>query len=268
MSDMQRIPVDAAETKTFIPPALLDQGAPASFVLKTVTRRQREAMEYAMAEEGLTRFDDDQMRELTVDEVCRLWKVNAEHEDVQRLRNYWTSLDDYFDEVSARQLEIEAAQDAGEDVPEPVPPFEHPDAEHFHELMQRLTETSPAIRKAGVANLRHRREFPRFTIAHTVTGWDGLDAKPKFDGGVLTVDSVVDMQEALVAKYGKELGEAAFAQLSIETLKRCYLDKAAEKNSKSPAQSQQTQAPTKTAGQASTNGKSPESDASDETPAE
>ena len=267
MSDMQRVPVDSAETKDFTPPALLDHGAPVSFVLKTVTRRQREAMEYAMAEEGLTRFDDEAMRELTIDELCRLWRVNSDHEDVRRIKEYWSTLDDYFDDVAARQLEIEAATDAGEDVPDPLPPFEHPDAAHFHELMQRLTETSEPIRKAGVANLRHRREFPRFTVAHTVTGWDGLDLTPTFNGGVLTIDCVVELQAALNEKFGKELGEAAYAQLSMETLTRIYLNKAAEKNSRSPAQSPQTQAPTKTAGQASTNGKSPASEPSDETPA-
>lgn len=267
MSDMQRVPVHAAETKSFTPPALLNHGAPASFVLKAVSRRQREAMEYAMAEEGLTRFDDEMMRELIIDEVCRLWQVKSDHENVRRIKEYWSSLDDYFDDVAARQLEIEAATDAGEEVPDALPPFEHPDAEHFHELMQRLTETSEPIRKAGVANMRHRREFPRFTIAHAVASWEGLDLQPVFDGGVLTIDSVVDMQAALVEKFGKDLGEAAYAQLSIETLTRIYLNKAAEKNSRSPAQSQQTQAPTKTAGRASTSGKSPASEPSDETPA-
>lgn len=265
MSDMQRVPVDSAETKTFTPPALLDHGAPVSFVLKTVTRRQREAMEYAMAEEGLTRFDDEAIRELTIDEVCRLWQVGSDHESVRRIKDYWSALDDYFDDVAARLLEIEAATDAGEEVPGQLPPFEHPDAEHYDDMMVRLTKTSEPIRRAGVANLRHRREFPRFTVAHTVTGWDGLDLKPDFDGGVLTIDNVVDLHEALVKKYDKELGEAVYAQLSMETLTRIYLNKAAEKNSKSPAQSQQTQAPTKTAGQASTNGKSPVSEPSDET---
>lgn len=267
MSETQRIPVDVTETKNAKPAALQNTKEPPAFQLKTVDRRQREAMEYAMAEEGLSRVDDEGMRELTIVEVCRLWQCKEDDEKVQRIKGYWSALDDYVEDVSLHQSEIEASALAEEEPPEALPPFEHPDADHFHELMIRLAETSDPIRKAGVANLRYRREFPRFTIAHAVTGWAGLDIEPVFDGGVLDINCVVAMQQELVEKFGKEAGETAYLELSMETLKRIYLNKVTEKNSKSPAPLPWTPEALKGNGQDEISGKSPASESSDEIPA-
>lgn len=266
MSEAQRIPADAREEKKAKPAALSAEPAPPVFYLKAVDRRQREAMEYAMIEEGITRIDDEEMRELTIEETCRLYHLKGDDPKVQRIRDYWEALDSHIEDVAARQLEIEAAKDGEETPPDPLPPFEHEDTEHFVRFMKDLTEASAPIRKAGVNNVRYRREFPRFTNAHAITGWDGLETPTEFEKGVLTIDCVVAMEAELAEKFG-ENGRAAYTELSIETLKRVYLDKATEKNSNSPAPFPWTPQVMLGNGQASASGTSPASEPSDETPA-
>jgi|GEM_PF-1911995 hypothetical protein len=266
MSDSQRVPVDASETDTFTPDILKDLPNAPTFTLKATTWRQREAMEYAIEAAGLRRYHDEEVREITVEELCRLWQCDEQSEMIRRVKAYWEAIDDAVEEASNHALETEAAKEAGEEPPEPLPPFEHPDAEEMGDLMRRLTEASERIRKMGVANLRYRREIPRYNIAHALLGWTGLKTVPSFEAGVISIDSVMDLRKELMETFGAEVGAVAFDQVAIRSLKRIYLLPDTEKNSESPAPSASTPAPTKENGQASTNGKSPESEPSGETP--
>jgi hypothetical protein len=262
---MQRIPTHAAEVKIFTPDSLKDLPDAPTFTLKATSWREREDMEYQISEDGLARYSDGEVREIMVDELCRLWQRERTDPMVERVKAYWKAIDDHLEEVSNRQLEAQAAEDAGEDPPPEVAPFEHPDSAEINELLQRLTRASQTIREVGVSNMKYRRNYPRYTISFGVSKWSGLDTQPQYEGGVITLDAVVDMEAELKQKFGKEKGEEAYAELAIETLKRIYLVPDTEKNSNSPAQSQPTQAGSKENGQASPNGKSPESGSSDET---
>lgn len=264
---MQRIPLDGGETMTFIPAALSHVEAPPSFVLKAPTRRQRERMEYALLEEGLRHHSEEDLREATIEELCRLWAVGRDDENVQRVLNYWKALDDYVDEAKALALEAEAAKDAGEEAPAELAPFDHPDRESVNLLLQDLAEASDLLRKMSVDEIRWNKEFPRFVVAHAVTRWTGLSKNPRLHGGVVEIDSICDMQDEMIEKFGAD-GRLALAELSTAAIRRFYLDRSAEKNSSSPPQSAPTPAATKEAGSASMNGKSPASASSEETPGE
>ncbi len=266
MSTMQRIPAHAEETKTFTPAALLNEKAPPKFVLKAVSRREREAMQYAMAEEGLVQFNDERMREVAIEEFCRLWKCDPQDEKIERIRTYWQALDEYVDQARANRLEIEEATAAGDDPPPPLGDFSHPDEKEIDGLMERLDEASPTVRKMRVSNVRFQRELSRFAVAHAVTDWTGLPTPPQFEAGLLSLESVVALSEELAEQFGKEKGGIAFLELSMEAIRRIYLDKDAEKNSSSPAPSQPTPQATKEPGSAETNGSSPASASSDATP--
>lgn len=263
---MQRIPLDSGETMTFIPAALSHVDAPPSFSLKAPTRRERERMEYALLEEGLRHHSEEDMRDTTVEELCRLWGVERDDENVQRVLNYWKALDDYIEEANGLRVEAEAARDAGEDPPAELAPFDHPDREAVNALLQDLSGASETLRRMSVDEIRWNKEFPRFAIAHCVKRWTGLEKKPRLHAGVIEIDSVCEMQDEIVVKYG-DAGRTALAQLTAAVTRRFYLDRSAEKNSKSPAPSAPTPPATKETGSGSTDGKSQASDSSPETPA-
>lgn len=263
---MQRIPTDASEVKSYIPASLKDlPGAPV-FTLKATSWREREAMEYQISEDGLVRYSDAEVREIMVDQLCKLWQRQPNDPMVERVKGYWQAIDDHLEEVSNRSLEAQACAEAGEDPPPEVAPFEHPDTVEINELLQRLTRSSQTVREVGVANMKYRRNYPRYTIAFGVSEWTGLDTRPAYQSGVITLDAVVDMEAELKQKFGKEKGEEAYAELAIETLKRIYLVPETEKNSSSGPVSPQTPDASKANGSASPSGKSQDLGSSTETP--
>lgn len=266
MSTLARIPIDGGETMTVTPAALSSRKAPPSFVLKAPTRREREALEYALIEDGLRRHSEEDIREATIDELCRLWRCGPDSDEVRRVKDYWRATDDYVEEAKNLALESEAAIEAGEEAPAPLAPFEHPDHAAMTDLLDRLGESSAILRRMATDSIRWAKEFPRFAVAHCVTEWTGLDTEARFERGVLTVDSVCAMQDELDDKFGSE-GRIAATELATACLRRFYLDRSAEKNSKSPAPSASTPPATKEAGSASSDGKSQASEASPETPA-
>ena len=177
---------------------------------------------------------------------------------------YWKALDDYIEEVKALAIEAEAARDAGEEAPPELAPFSHPDREAVNQLLQDLAEASEILRRMSVDEIRWNKEFPRFAIAHCVKRWTGLSKNPRLHAGVVEIDSVCDMQDEMVEKFG-DAGRAALNELAAAAMRRFYLDRSAEKNSKSPAPSAPTPQATKEDGSASANGKSPASASSGET---
>ncbi|MBL9070411.1 MAG: hypothetical protein JNM03_10520 [Sphingopyxis sp.] len=263
---MQRVPVHADEKKIFIPVAFSEMEKPPTFTLKTPSRKQREEMQYALHEAGLRRHDDEAIREATVEELCRLWACDGDDENVQRLKRFWDAVDEYNGEAEKYLLEVAAALDAEEDAPAPFPDFAHPDHVIVDELLARLTKSSQRLRSLATDNVRFSKEFPRHAIAHALTGWTELYATPRFEEGIMQFDAVCEMQEELESRF-KELGEAAFTELAAAAVNRFFLNKEAEKNSSSGPASQQTPQPTKETGSASTDGKSPVSAPSEETPA-
>ena len=258
MPETQRIPVHAREVQNFTPIALGELQDPPSFKLKAPTREQREEMQYALHEAGLRRHTDEDLREVTIEELCRLWDCDETDENVERLRRYWQAADDYNDEAAEHLAEMLAAQEAGEEAPAPLAAFEHPDDDKVEELTARLVRSSPRLRRMGTENVRFAKQFPRYAIAHCLTGWTGLDAQARFEEGVLKVDSVCDVQDEMEAKFG-EKGEAAYVELAGAAVNRFFLTRDAEKNSASGPASKQTPGHTKGTGSASKAGTSQES---------
>lgn len=263
---MQRIPVRPGEKKIFTPVALSEMEKPPTFTLKAPTRAQREEMEFSLHEAGLRRHDDEAMREATIEELCRLWECNEKDENVERLRSYWQAIDDYNDEAEKYLMEFAAAKDAGEETPPPLADFEHPDREAVEELSARLVRSSTRLRRMATDNARFDRQFPRYVIAHALTGWTELDALPRFEEGVMQIDAVCEVQDELKERFG-DLGDAAYTELAGAAVSRFYLSKEAEKNSSSGPASQQTPQATKATGSDETSGQSPVSATSEETPA-
>lgn len=263
---MQRIPLDTSEKLVFTPVAFSEMEKPPTFILKTPSRRQREAMQYALHEAGLRRHDDQAIREATIEELCRLWGCDEENENVHRLKRFWDKVDEYNDEAEQYLIEAAAAAESGEDKPAPFPPFEYADQQAVDELMERLAETSDRLRRLATQNVRFAKEFPRHVLAHAITGWTELESLPRFEGGVMNLDAVCEMQEELEQRFGV-LGETAFVEISGQAVNRFFLTRSAEKNSSSGPASQQTPSDSKPTLSASPNGTSPASDALSETPA-
>lgn len=263
---MQRVPLHSGEKKVFTPEIFAEMQAPPTFTLKTPTRRDREEMQYALHEAGLHRHTDEEIREVMIEELCRLWNCDEQNEDVLRLKAFWRAVDDYNDEAEAHRIEVAAAKEAEEEPPADLAPFSHPDQQQIDELIARLGRSSATLRRMGTDNLRFEKEWPRYAIAHCVLEWSGIEAKARFEGGILKLESVLEMQDELTAKFGPE-GDIAYIELVSASIMRFYLNKATEKNSSSGPASSQTPHDSKEAGSASKTGNSPASEPSDETPA-
>lgn len=263
---MQRIPLHAGETQTFVPTVFAEMESPPSFTLKAPTRRHREDMQYALHEARLRRHNDEDMREAMVDELCRLWQCEETDEKVERLRAYWQAIDEYNDEIESHLMEVQAAKDTGQDPPTDLAPFEHPDSGPVEELIAQLARASDLLGRMGTENVRFSKEFPRYAIAHCVIAWTGFETEPRFEAGTLKIDSVVELLDELEARFD-EKGELAFIELASAAVGRFYVTKATEKNSASGPASQQTPRASKVTGSASPNGNSPASVSSDATPA-
>jgi hypothetical protein len=261
---MQRVPLHSGEKKVFKPEIFAEMQAPPSFTLKTPTRRDREEMQYALHEAGLRRHSDEDIREAMIDELCRLWNCDQQNEEVVRLKAFWRAVDDYNDEAEAHRTEVAAAAAADEEPPAELAPFSHPDQQQVDELVARLGRSSALLRRMGTENVRFEKEWPRYAVAHCVIDWTGLETQPRFEAGILKLDSVLDLQDELETKFATE-GEVAFIELVSASITRFYLNKATEKNSSSGPASSRTPRDSKEAGQASTNGTSPASASSDET---
>ncbi len=266
MSLMQRIPLHAKEVKVFKPECLHDQPEIPAFTLRAPTRQQREDMVYALREAGLRKHSDEAIREASIEELCRLWECDEHHEDIQKVRAYWQAVTEHAEEAANRLIEAENAKDAGEEAPPELAPFEHPDSAAIEELLERLDRRSERLRRMDTDNAKFSRAFPRYAIAHCVTGWTGMQAQPRFEDELLTLESVFEIEEELESRFG-DLGSLAVAQLAGAAIGRLFLTKESEKNSASGPVSQQTPPSTKGTGSVSANGKSPASETSTETPA-
>lgn len=266
MSLMQRIPLHAKEVQIFKPDCLAEQQTIPAFTLKAPTRREREDMMYAIRQDGLRRYSQEEMREAMIEELCRLWECDKEDANVAKLRAYWQAADDYAEEAEALALEAEAAKDAGEDAPAELAPFEHPETPAVAELLDRLDDLSPRLRRMAISNEKFARSLPRYAVAHCLTGWEGLETQPRFENEVLKIDVVHDLEGELEDEFG-DLGKTAVNELAAAAIGRFFMSKAAEKNSSSGPVSQQTPVDMKATGSGKTAGQSPESATSTETPA-
>lgn len=266
MSLMQRIPLHAKEVQIFKPECLAEQQAIPAFTLKAPTRREREDMMYAIRQDGLRRYSQEEMREAMIEELCRLWECDQEDENVVKLRAYWQAADDYAEDAEALLIEAEVAKDAGEEAPAEIEPFEHRETAAVAELVDRLDDLSPRLRRMAISNEKFARSLPRYAVAHCLKGWEGLETQPRFENEVLKIDVVHDLEGELEDVFG-DLGKTAVNELAAAAIGRFFMGKAAEKNSSSGPVSQQTPVDMKATGSGKTAGQSPASGTSTETPA-
>lgn len=256
MSNIQRIPIHAGEDLTFTPLILKDQADAPSFTLKTVSRLGREEMEYSLVAAGLVQHSTEDIRMAYIDELCRLWDCSPDHADIERVRDYWKASDDDAEQRALYETERRAAEDAGEEPPPAIAPFEHPDSATISELFERVHESSPRIRQIRVDSSKWSRNFPRIAIQHCLKGWDGIETPFNCWDKRPLLETIAEMEAELIRRWG-HTGAAAYGELSIAAIQRYYLDRSAEKNSKSPAPSPQTPPAMKETGPAKKRGKSP-----------
>jgi len=139
----------------------------------------------------------------------------------------------------------------------PFPDFDHPDQEAVRILESKLASSSQLLREMAVENAKFERNFPRIAVAHCLSGGERLPMELRYEAGVISIESIVELQAALETEYGRDKGALVFAQLSVAVTNRFYLTKATEKNSASPAASPLSQSDTKM-GQAKVDGISPD----------
>lgn len=241
MPTQQKIPLDATSVLPFTPPVLAETENPLVFILKHCTRRDREQLQDLLVEAGISFHGQDRIRDEVRTALRELWSPDAAEQELPRIEAYWDAADEYEREIK------EAKDDAAR---EQIPPFEHPDMKHIAELEDRIRSAWAPLRRLAADNVRFNREQPRHLLRVALSGVEGKPDLLRREYGVVTEDSIRDLQDWLETDYGADVGQAAFVQLYAAALPRIFMLEGTEKNSKSPSPSTQTPATMKGDGSA------------------
>ena len=252
MTAKQKVPLDASGVLAFTPSCLTETEKPPAFILKTCTRRDREQFEDLLVEARIFYHGQDRIREEVKAGLRQLWSKEAADKEIPRIEAYWEAADEYTDSL----------KEIGEG--EEIPAFEHPDAAHMEELEDRISSAWAPLRRLAVDNHKFNREQPRQLLRVALNSIENCPVPLTVEYGVVSEDSICDLQDWLEKEFGRTKGKLAFLQLYAAALPRMFILEELEKNSKSPSQSTQTQEPIQTDGSAAAkDGKSPESEPSE-----
>lgn len=262
----QDIPLEASEELVFTPKSFSDLSDAPSFVLRAATTRDKRYHRRLHLEEGIIFHGSDRIREEILVGLKSLWSPETYEQSVETLKAYWAAQDDY-----QQQASLHAKGQAGKDNPEPFPPFEY-DKEigaACDELIRKVTEAWRPIRQMVADNADFGELTAPAMVAVVVKSWKNLSVRATRERGYLTLSGAQAIEEALAdleKKHGIEPG-SAWTELFVACTKRMYLDEEEAKNSASPSPSEMTPAASSPIETTATDGQSPASATSLETPA-
>lgn len=256
------IPTEAVE-RGFTPPSLRNLPSPPVFHLRYGTRRDRDRFGELLVEEGLRHNSSDVIRNVTEAGLRALWDEEQFNTHIGRIKAYWEAVDQHGKALAAAQPNQE------------VPfVFDATEAAAIQKLLSDVSDNWPPLRRLAAQNLTYSRHAPVAMLCIVLTGWDGISVPYGRSAGIVTLDKLEELGEALEKIETEHAGRiegigdvgTALLQLSAEAGKRLFLSKEEEKNSPSPAPSSVTQEPMST-GKASEPGPSKEQAISEPTPA-
>lgn len=255
---MANVPLEASDIKRFTPRSLANLPSPPVFLLRAGNRRDRQRYQAILLEEGLKQHSLDRQRAETLVGLQNLWSAEDYEANEGRLKAYWDAIDQW------------GRTNKGNPTPEP---FVHPDTGPVTELITRITDAWPPLRKLSADNLVFQAEAPNVLVSIVLVGWTGINLPYRRESGIAPLDLLEQLENELMELENAHdtvegLGRpgTAFLELCAEAGGRLFLTKEQEKNSQSPPQSSPTRSTSKTGGKGKGPGRSTASATSPQTP--
>jgi hypothetical protein len=242
---MTTYPLEAGEAEPFVPASLAHLTNPPTFHLLWGTPREKEQQRRVADEEGLVHWADASMRA----EILRGMKALFSPDDFAtwepQAKGWWDALDLYQQENAG----VPAAERA---------PFVFEGQDTLTEVLEQIARDWRPYRLMEADNKAYQRGLGPAINSVIITRFENFDAPVARRGRYLTFDCVRELADRL-DKFGRDFAPGAplrpSQELSMECMKRLFLDKERVGNSASPAPSDPTPDTSK-AGTGATNGKS------------
>ncbi|MGF7152614.1 hypothetical protein [Novosphingobium gossypii] len=253
---MTTYPLEAGEAEPFVPASLEHLTNPPTFFLRWGTPREKEQQRRVMDEEGAVTYASETMRaeilrgmrELLGPEDFDLWQP--------QVKGWWDAVDAY----EAENKDVPVAE---------RDPLVYEDQDVVSEVLEQIARDWRPYRLMQADNNEYQRKLHHAINSAIVVSFDNLDTAVIKRGRYLTFDCLLNVADRL-DKYGAKHAPGSALrpsqELSIECMKRLFLDKASEGNSDSPVPSEATPDTSKT-GTGEKNGKLTGSARSRKTPA-
>lgn len=255
----QDIPLEASEALAFTPSSIASlPGAPA-FTLRAATPREKRMYRRFMLEEGLRLHSEDAIRAEVRAGLKAMWSDESFDQHMPMVEDYWSALDDF---VLQRK-----------DHPDIKWSYD-PDLERaIGELIMRIEDAWKPLRLMRADNADFSEMTLPIMVAVVVSNFTGIDVAHRVDRGYLTLQAAENIREALSKfekVHAKEHGltpGTAWLELFTACSRRMYLDEDEAGNSESPSPSSTPPELSSEPITSGTDGKSPASASSTETPA-
>lgn len=227
---MTTYPLEAGEAEPFVPASLAHLSAPPTFYLRWGTPREKEQQRRVSDEEGLVHWSEESMRA----EILRGMKALFSADDFAtwepQAKGWWDALQVYDKE----NKDVPAAERE---------PFVYDGQDLLTEVLEQLARDWRPYRLMEADNKAYQRGLGHAINSVIVERFENLDTPQVRRGRYLTFDCLRDLADVL-DKFGREQAPdaklRAAQELSLECMKRLFLDKEREGNSASPAPSDPT----------------------------
>lgn len=241
----QDIPVEASETLAFTPPSLAQLEPKPVFMLRAITTRDKRFHTRLYRENGLKIHGRDALRSEILIGLKSLWTEEQFEQHSAVIRELWDAQD---------QFELQAKDNSDLEWS-----FDPEVQAAVNNLIERVEDAWAPLRRMVADNGEFGQMLVPVMLATVVKSWTGIDVKRELDRGYLTLDCSENLVLALEA-----LDPQAATELFVAAAGRMRLDKETEGNSASGSPSETTPAASTETTSAS-DGKSPASEASNET---
>jgi hypothetical protein len=233
------VPHTKAETEIYKPPTLANLADPPTFKFRPATFRDKRAFSRATMVEDLKVHSTDALRQALRSELSRLWSPEERDAQLARLEAYWAASDQN--------------RDAGPDNQVIIDPEE---AIAYSDLMAAVLGASQLLRSMMADNSDFYAFAPKVALGQFLVGWTGLETPFRREGGVVSIETLTDVEEELSrievkakADNIEGIGQigTAFDLLAAHALTLLGLTGAEESKSASPSPSSSNQEPLMTA---------------------
>lgn len=250
----QDIPLEASEVLAFTPASLAKfDGAPV-FRLRASTARDKRFHRRLLLEHGIRYHDRDTIRAEVIKGLEQLWDADAFAEHSPVIKALWDARDDY-------ELQLK-------DDPSLEWSYDSQIEDAVDELVRKVSQEWKPLRVMIADNADYGAMSGALIVAVTVQTFAGLPVKALKDRGYTTVETAEAIETALSdleKQHGVPEG-TAWAELIVACSQRMYLTEDERGNSASQSPSPTAPAPLSEMTTSETDGTSPASESSTETP--
>lgn len=185
---MTSVPIEGG-TEAFTPPSLANLSNPPVFHVRCGTRRDKDLRTRWLKDRRARYHPKDRLRATIIAGLRAHWDEATAEQYVPIVQSYWDAADQFE----------QAQKQEGAD-PEAVFVFDGPVTED--EIVKLIADLRDIDDDFNAMLNDNEAYIPQATVAtmvHALTGWDGIDPAARRRAGVLTEDSLDELNRALVA---------------------------------------------------------------------